>query len=228
MKKTIDVCIIPLYKTNIDLYNAAFSKYQMDMHTLDMVYLVSDLDKLSRHYNIGNISVFGGEISLVSELYFDMLYRALKLYTNDISIMTNFLYLNKSMINSCKTIDVVYNFYENDSIKKAVLNNIKAATKTDININLKVINNLNEDDIYALFKEISQTGISSIEFLKKMGNDKVLEKQFSNKVFDFKGVSNLFNKEACYIVPNGNFARANETNPVSFQEYCKIEDFLNK
>ena len=78
MKQKIHVNLIPLYKTNkVDVY----TKYDYaDESVADLVICDQLLEQLSKKYTLNGISINGGEISLLSDLYFDLLYKIVNLY----------------------------------------------------------------------------------------------------------------------------------------------------
>ena len=82
----------------------------------DLVIYDELLGMLAKKYSIEQITVSGGEISLLSDLYFDLLYNILKLYTKNIHIHTDFNTFNAALINGVDIITVPYNFTENENI----------------------------------------------------------------------------------------------------------------
>ena len=133
MKQKIAVNLIPTYKTDtIDLYTRFNPK---DSTIGDLVIYDQMLHELNKNFEIERISVLGGEISLLSDLYFDLLYSLLKLHTNNIIVHTNFKHFNKALINGTDIITVDYNFTDVPEVFK----NIKAAIQIGKIINIQTL-----------------------------------------------------------------------------------------
>ena len=76
MKEKIRIHLIPTYKaTYIDGYELYNPK---DTTVGDLVKYDKLLEQLTYSYDIEQIIVEGGEISLLSDLYFDLLYNVVK------------------------------------------------------------------------------------------------------------------------------------------------------
>lgn len=141
MKENVNLVVLPLYRHNgsspFDLFNC----YKNNLNTLELSFLENSLLKLSALYSFDNIFIEGGEISELSDLYFDLLFNLIKLYTNKINISTDFVNYTPSLINRADIINVNFNFDKYQIKPKTVKANIKAA------VDIGKIVNINSLDI---------------------------------------------------------------------------------
>ena len=116
MKKSIRVHIIPTYKSNQnDIYDF-FNQFYKNDEILDLVWLNNTLDELDKKFIISKYEIEGGEISLLSDFYFELLYNLLKIHCKKIITTTNFINFNKGIINLSDIINVIYNFNLHDTL----------------------------------------------------------------------------------------------------------------
>lgn len=239
MKNTIKIIILPLYENNSTY--SIFNYNNTNKSHLDIVKADKLLNELSLHFNISQIDILGGEISLLSDFYFTMLYNLLKVYNKKINVFTNFKKINKSIINNCNSINVIYNFNEDN---KEVDNNILAANKINKIINIKaldisclknqnvIINKLNNLNIksfeiipnhfnnfkdYDLFERVVKT------FLEK---NSLMKFAFQNKLqLDNVLPIDNYNIQTVYIIPEGKYAIQYFNN--NFPKLLMIDNILN-
>ena len=90
-------------KEKIDLIILPTLNYHEKLQTDNILSLLSIehlLNNLIKTYYINSITIDGGEISTLSDFYFDFLFKLLKLYTKQIKVYTDFLFVNKSLLNN--------------------------------------------------------------------------------------------------------------------------------
>lgn len=180
MKQRIYVNLIPTYKTDIiDEYTRYDTK---DTSVGDLVLYDELLGQLNKTYTIENISVSGGEIALLSDLYFDLLYKILKLYTSNIKVYTHFNQFNKALINGVDIINVQYNFTDTPNLFK----NIKAAIQIGKIINIQTIDK-------ACLKDNPETIIATLNNLNIKSWEIVPSTCFSEAIYRFLGFSKIMN-----------------------------------
>lgn len=247
MKKKINVNILPTFKTNKVNEYTKFD--HTDNSVGDLVIYDDLLEKLSVEYEINGIKISGGEISNLSDLYFDFLYNIVKLHSKNISVYTNFETFNKALINGIDIIDVEYNFTKEN--KEIVFKNIKAAIQIGKIININAIDiactyNYVEDNIDLLNK----LNIKSFEILPfqptKYTKAKYKKDQsFDNIVLDYVNYSyqmnfafknklqldgilpiQSYNTFTVYLTPHNKYATAKYTkdNKMYLQEFDTIEE----
>lgn len=137
MKDNINIIVLPLYRHEDSSPYYLFNIHKNSEDTLDLSFLETSLSKLSHVFNFNNISIDGGEISELSDVYFDFLFNIIKLYTNKIIVNTDFVKYNPSLINKVDVINVNLNFDKYQTNIKTIKNNIKAATSIGkiVNVN---------------------------------------------------------------------------------------------
>lgn len=135
MKQKVHITIIPTYK--IDQVNDYTMFDSSDNSVGDLVTYEHLLEEIKKQYNIEKISVRGGEIALLSDLYFDLLYRIINLYTKNVEVYTHFNTFNPALINGVDVITVPYNFTEKEDL--TFLKNIKAAIQIGKIINIQTL-----------------------------------------------------------------------------------------
>ena len=134
MKDNIKLVILPLYRIENDYSFSVFNNLENTKNILKLELLEENLSKLHYKFNFSEVSIEGGEISLLSDIYFDLLFKLLETYTKKISVATDFINFNKSLINNADIINVLYNFNHDSDI---VYKNIKAAVSIWKIINIK-------------------------------------------------------------------------------------------
>ena len=243
IKKNIKVIVLPTYKTN-STYNL-FLYSNDDTCILDIVKLDELLSNLSFDFNITQIYIAGGEISLLSDFYFTMVYNLLKQYCKKIQVFTNFININKGIINNCEVLNVLVNLNKLDS---TVIENLKAYTSSTSHIvNLKSFDYDCKNDILSNINKLNTLNVKSFEIIPsykmKQGNiyfeDIVKEYlKYSNKMkfafqneLQLKGILNLdnYNTQIVYITPNNKYGIQEEKdNKFYLEEYDTISDIQKK
>lgn len=249
MKDNVNLIVLPLYRNKESSPYDMFNYCKDNQNTLSLSFLEENLLKLSNYYNFNKISIEGGEISELSDLYFDLLFNLIKLYTNKIIVNTNFVEYNPSLINRADIINVDFNFDKYQIKPTQVKNNIKAA------VNIGKIVNVNSLDVRLGDNELenivvlNRLGIKSWKIIPyhQSGNNqkqkpysefekivfgyldlvKHMHFSFINKL-ELDGVieNNNFPIKTIYITPNNKFGIGvfDETNKFSIEEYDTIEE----
>ena len=162
-KKSIRINIIPLYRSNIEDPFYLFQDQIYNGNTLELSWLDKALKSLSFRYNIVQIDLKGGEISLLSDFYFELLYNLCKVYSKKVNIWTNLTVIKKSMFNNCDSFNVKLNF--NEYLNKQTLYNVKIASQTDKIINIKSIDISCTKNIDIIIKLLNDAKIKSWEVI---------------------------------------------------------------
>lgn len=239
MKNTLNLIILPLYRIENDYSFSIYNCLNNTESTLSLEWLEKILSKLFYKFNISQISIEGGEISLLSDIYFDLLFKLLKIYTKKISISTDFINFKQSLINDVNTINVLYNFNINSDI---VYKNIKAATSIQKNINVKSIdyfvndNYLNKIHILNKLKIKSweiipyqKTKNNNLEYSKDLYKNTIDNylKYLDNMQFNFINTNTKTNIiESIYITPNNKLGlgKLNSNNEFFIEEYDSLDE----
>ena len=236
MKQKVYVNLIPTYKTDIvDEYTEYNSE---DTSVGDLVLYDDLLEQLSKIYTIESISVSGGEIALLSDLYFDLLYKILKLYTQNIKVYTHFNQFNKALINGVDIINVKYNFKDTPDLFK----NIKAAIQIGKIINIQTIDKAClTDKPEAIIATLNSLNIKSWEIIPSncfkeaiytfLKFSKSMNFAFHNKL-QLDGLVDIDNYDIqnIYLTPHNKFAIKvnNELKEVNNIDELKTELIKNK
>lgn len=246
MKKSIRVHIIPTYKSNQnDIYNF-FNQFIKNEKILDLVWLNNVLDELDKKFIITKYEIEGGEISLLSDFYFELLYNLLKIHCKKIITTTNFINFNKGIINYSDIINIMYNFNLHDTLNKQIFKNIKAATNsnkiiniktTDISLkgdeiqNINILNNLNIKswEIIPFYDEKDYTIFENIvkNYLKYT---KSMKFAFQNEL-QLKNILNLNNYETfdIYLLPEDKYGiKIFKNNKLILEMFDNIDDLYKK
>lgn len=246
MKKSIRVHIIPTYKSNQnDIYNF-FNQFIKNEKILDLVWLNDVLDELDKKFTITKYEIEGGEISLLSDFYFELLYNLLKIHCKKIITTTNFINFNKGIINYSDIINIIYNFNLHDTLNKQIFKNIKAATNsnkiiniktTDISLkgdeiqNINILNNLNIKswEIIPFYDEKDYTIFENIvkNYLKYT---KSMKFAFQNEL-QLKNILNLNNYETfdIYLLPEDKYGiKIFKNNKLILEMFNNIDDLYKK
>ena len=253
MKTTIRIELIPLYRCNENCNFCLYQHEKNNKNTADLAWIDSTLTSLHFKYDILQIKITGGEISLLSDFYFEMLFNLLKIHCKKIIVETNFVEFKKALINNCDIINIGYNF-NNNPLQQQIFNNIKAATATGKSINIKsldifckinhnqIINHLNSLKIksweiipfhqtpFTLYKFRGYSEYEKIvaEYLKLSNKMKFA---FQNKL-QLENILNLdnYNVKTVYLTPNNKLALQNFDNDNNFflEEFDNVEDLSKK
>lgn len=217
MKDDINLIILPLYRNKEDYSYLPFYNLSDDKSTLDLTILENLLSKLNNKFNINKISIEGGEISELSDIYFSLLFNLLKIYNKKIQVTTDFIKFNESLINGADIIDVRYNFnnfsHHTDILKK----NIKAATTSGKVINVKSLDisvNKNELENIVILNKLGIKSWKIIPYIKTKYNnfEKEVDYTFYEKVVtkylkltDYMQFSFINKLELENVIENNNF-----------------------
>lgn len=164
MKEDIRIVIIPTYKCNKNCKYCIYSNKLQKTEIADLFWIDSALNIISKTHNIIQISISGGEVSLLSDLYFTMLYNIAKIYCKKIMVETNFIKINPAIINNCNIINVGYNFDDLKN-KNLIFNNIRAAVNSGKVINVKSINTFIKDFPQKVIEQLNDLNIKSWEII---------------------------------------------------------------
>ena len=251
MKDAINLVILPLYRVEKEYSFSVFNNLDNFQNTLSLEWLDESLSRLFTRFDILSLSIEGGEISLLSDIYFDLLFNLLKIYNKKISIATSFDNFNKSLIDNVDVINVLYNF---NHFSNTVFQNIKAAISTGKVINVRSIDafvkngfldkisNLNrlkikswkiipyqKTNLYSLpdynFKTYENTVAEYIKLSDYM------QFSFQNKL-ELEGIikTNNFPIHTVYITPNSKFGLGKINNRGEFyiEEYEDVDELEKK
>lgn len=202
MKEKICIHLIPTYK---NIYLDKYTFYNAtDTSVGDLAQYDRLLEKLAYQYEINQIIIDGGEISNLSDLYFDLLYKIVKLYTTNIKICTSFKTFNSSLINGTDVITVKYNFIKDETIFK----NIKAAIQIGKIINIETfdIACINENPI-ELITQLNKLNIKTFEIIP------YIKTKYTNTLLNY--TSDVFEKSILNLLPY--------TNEMNFAFYNKLQ-----
>lgn len=250
MKSSIRLYIIPLY-TNLysnDWY--VFADKAKDNHKIDLVWLDNALMSLKSNYNIIQTEICGGEISLLSDFYFEMLINLIKMNCNKINLLTNFVKCNKVVMNNCDIINVKYNFNGFTKEKDEIFKNIEKAINQNKIINIKSLNISCQTNEQKIITELNRLKIKSWEIIpyhRGIGSrknqisypehEKIIKKYiflvkdmkfaFQNKL-QLDEILNIdnYNVKNIYLTPNNKFAISNFNENNEFQ-LLEFDNLLN-
>ena len=247
MKDTLKLVILPLYRIENEYSFLPYSFLSNSKNTLNLEWLEANLSELDYKFDITSISIEGGEISLLSDIYFDLLFNLLKIYNKKISVLTDFVKFNRSLINNADIINVIYNFNHNLDI---VNKNIKAAVATGKIINIQSIDIFLQDNFYEKITTLNRLKIKSWKIIPyqktKLNNienydlkiyEEVLinyrklkdQMQFSYlNDLELEGIikTNNFPINVVYITPNNKFGlgKIDKNNCFYIEEYETINE----
>lgn len=250
MKDNIKLVILPLYRVENDYSFSVFNNLENNKNTLSLESLENNLSKLHFKFNFSEISIEGGEISLLSDIYFDLLFKLLETYNKKISVATGFVNFNKSLINNADVINVLYNFNHNSEI---VYKNIKAAVSSGKIIAVKSIDLFVKDNPLDKISNLNRLKIKSwkiIPYQKTKANiteayspdiyqktvleyeklSEYMQFSFLNKL-ESEGIikTNNFPINTVYITPNNKFGLGKiDTNGFFYIEEVEDVDELEK
>lgn len=247
----INLVILPLYRTEKEYSFSVFDNLDNFQNTLSLDWLNENLSNLFTKFNISNVSIEGGEISLLSDIYFDLLFNLLKIYNKKISIATDFIKFNRSLIDNVDVINVLYNFNHNPSV---IFQNIKAAVSTGKIINIKSIDFFVKNGFLDKISNLNRLKIKSwkiipyqktkiydlptydfqiyentiLEYLKL---SEYMQFSFQNKL-ELEGIVNRgnFPIHTVYITPNNKFGlgKINKCDEFFIEEYSNVFELEKK
>lgn len=253
MKSDVRITIIPTYKCNQNCKYCIYNNYKSVTSVLPLDWIDNALNQISREFNIVQVNISGGEPSLLSELYFEMLYFIIKQYCKKIILETNFITFNKAIINRCDVINVGYNFNNYSPLTARIFENIKAAVDTGKVINIKTLDISCERDPIYIINKLNSLKIKSWEIVPYhsfIGSDisfkdytffeNVVKKYINlskNMKFAFQNLLQLenilridnFNIKTIYLTPNCKFSLQNfDKNQFSFKEFDDFNTFFKE
>jgi len=165
MKSAIRLFIIPTFKVNYIYNYYEYKSKANEDKILDVVELDQKLAELQKIYDIAQIDITGGEPSLLSDFYFDMLFYLLKTYCKKVNVYTDFIKIHKSIINHCDIINVNFNFNGYSQKGQEVFNNIQTAVNNGKIINLKSLDISCDKNQIKIIKSLNDSGIKSWEII---------------------------------------------------------------
>ena len=252
-KSKLALSINPLYRCNSNCPFCYLGSLKDNVNVLDLNYLMDTLNNISFRYCIESIDIYGGEVSLLSEFYFDILVKLCKTYSKNVSITTNFIDFNKPIINNFDTIGVSLDFNNFRSNQEKVYNNIKAAIQSGKVINvlsLDISCQSNEDEIIDTLNNLKIQSWKIIPYSKSKENKLKFKgyQYFENTVKKFLSLNNkmkfsFINKLELdgiinenyyetyhfYITPNNKVAllEFNDDNEEYFHEFDTLDELYD-
>lgn len=250
----LNLTINPLYRCNLNCPYCYLGNLKNNENILNLTYLMDILSDIDLRYNIDCINIQGGEVSLLSEFYFDMLVRLCKTYSKKVNIITNFINFNKPIINNFDNIGVSLDFNNFRSNQAKVYENIKAAIEIGKVINvfsLDISCQNNEEEIIDILNKLKiqswkiipyiKTKETKIKFEDYSYYEETIKKflklknkmkfSFINKL-ELDGIinKNNYNHVHFYITPNNKTAllKFNNDNEQYFQEFDNLNDLYNE
>lgn len=214
MKNNINLVLLPISKISDSIISDCLLHSD---NILDLTWLENNLNQLNHKYIINKISIEGNDISNLSDIYFDILYKLLKIYSKKIIINTNFLTYNKSLINGADIINVNYNFIDFNEEHKIIKNNIKAASAIGKIINLQSFDTiLSSINSLEMVVNLNKLNIKAWKILHKYPtvfdlNETLSYKEYENIIQDYLKISEYMNfsfinkLELEHIITNDNF-----------------------
>lgn len=247
MKDNIKLVILPLYRTENEYSFSIFDNLENTKNTLSLNWLEMNLTELSHRFNFSEISIEGGEIALLSDIYFEFLFKLLETFNKKVSVTTDFVKFNPALINSADVINVLYNFNHNLEI---VNKNIKAAVATGKIINIKSLDIFVQenylDKITALNRlkikawkiiPYQKTKLSNIENYNLKIYKQVIDKYHNYKEqmqfsyindLEIQGIikTNNFPINVVYITPNNKFGlgKIDKNNCFYIEEFETVDE----
>ena len=249
----LSLSINPLYKCNMNCPFCYLGSLKDNENKLDLTYLMNTLNNISFRYNIENIDIYGGEVSLLSEFYFDMLVKLCKTFSKRVNITTNFVDFNKPIINNFDNIGVSLDFNNYRLNQNKVYENVKAAIQSGKVINvlsLDISCQQNEEEIINILNNLhihswkiipySKSKETKLDFkgyqffentVKKfLKLQKKMNFSFINKL-ELDGIINedYYNTTHFYITPNNKVALLKfDNNEEYFQEFDLLDDLYEE
>lgn len=161
MKPEIEISIMPTYLCNYRCeycYNGDLCK---DKTVLSIKKLSQRLEEINKYYNISQVCVYGGEISLLSQDYLKEVLKQIRLYTNGIiGFITNGS--NLDFIDFCLKNDIGLSISLNEERSNyentiSVIKNLK--NKEEVTLTVVVTPSIINADINKLFEFYKSLGV---------------------------------------------------------------------
>lgn len=140
MKKNIYLIICPTYKCNLSCqfcYLTNFNKNDL----LDLQKLEKQLKQISIQFNIKQIDLYGGEITILQKQYLNNLFSICLKYVKTINIVTNLINLIDQFYDDYTNINVGWDYIYKQNNQKALYNIKKLYLKTNKKINIIMSSN---------------------------------------------------------------------------------------
>lgn len=251
MKEYLNIVILPTFLNRSEYTYELFGHLASNNQVLDIVVLEKLLSSIESKFKINRFSIEGGDITLLSDIYFELLFKLLKTYNKKISVVSQFVGYNSALINNADIIEVIYNFQNNEICK---IENIKAAVATGkiINIqsydrfldnhelgNVDILNNLGIKTWKILpcyttkYSDISFKGYGFFEAIiqKYLPLSQYMKFSFYNKL-QLDGVIKNNNIRTVYITPSGKFGigifNNNQFELIETDSLTELENLLKK
>jgi hypothetical protein len=258
MKQDIALSINPLYRCNFRCSFCYLTPEQLaDKAVLDLNVLSSRLNELQRHRRISHIDLYGGEITLLDDVYTDEMFTIIrKFYQGPVNIVTNLSRIGTA----CLRDDVILSVSWDDHLRQdhhKVLSNIISMDREVHLLMLaspKMLQWSEEklDEVITVLNSVSN--ITSVEIkpysTNQANNHKTSNREFEQFIvrwlmrkdsflFSFTnernilrslaGTANSWSDDHLYITPEGKFAVLEFDE--NFQEYFlslgDFESYLN-
>ena len=246
--------ILPLYRCNQNCQACPYACSNDKTQTMDLAWLDSALSNISREFDIAQILLSGGEVSLLSDLYLDMFYQICKMYSKKIYVETRFIRPKKAILNNFDIINVRYDFDTTNPFKQDIFADIKAAVSVGKIINLKTLDIFCQKDKVSIVSQINSLKVKSWEIIPyHQTKDSIIKfKDYSffektikdylalsgNMKFAFQNKLQLenilpidnYNIKTVYLTPNNMYAlqEFDDQNNFSLKEFSNINDLINK
>lgn len=246
IKKSINLEIITTYKCNKNCPFCLYGQEKNNQNNVSLTWLEETLNYISHSYEIKNITLSGGEISLLGDFYLELLIRLCKLYNKQTKVNTNLKNINKIILNNFDSLDVSLNFNKFDLEIDETIKNIKKLSNSKT-INIKTIDRSCEDNSLDIIDLLNNLNIKSWEIMPyhhtlylpyKLNNYLFYEnvvRQYLNLYremnFAFQNRQQLqgilkkdnYNTQTFYITPNNKIAIQSFDNTNNFSLY-EIDD----
>ena len=203
--------ILPLYRCNQNCQACPYVCSNDKTQTMDLAWLDSALSNMSREFDIAQILLSGGEVSLLSDLYLDMLYQICKMYSKKIYVETRFIRPKKAILNNFDIINVRYDFDTTNPFKQDIFADIKAAVSVGKIINLKTLDIFCQKDKASIVSQINSLKVKSWEIIPYH--------QTKDSIIKFKDYSFFEKTIKDYLALSGNMKFA-------FQNKLQLENIL--
>lgn len=135
MKENIYITICPTYKCNLKCQFCYLTNLSSD-NLLNLNQLSNRLNEIAMIYNIVQIDVYGGQISILDEEYLKQLFSMCFKYVNRINITTNLTYIPQIFYDQNIIINVGWDYIYKKNNEIAIKNIYKLYQKTKKEINV--------------------------------------------------------------------------------------------
>ena len=206
-----------------------YGQCKTENSNVSLPWLENSLEELNKSFEIKDVTISGGEPSVLGDFYLELLIRLCKLYTKRLRLITNLKTTNRAILNNFESIDVSLNFNGFDSEIDSTLTNIREICNNKT-INVKSIDRSCKDNPTQIIDLLNSLKIKSweiipyhhTEYLPFKNNDyhfyEDIVKQYLSlyKEMNFAFQNRLqlqdilkkdnYNTQTIYITPNDKFA----------------------